>query len=313
MGRVAKIRTIALFVTLAVVGVLRIGFEAGPSGEGRRPASLGRPELLMRTLDDPAVFSRYPEPSRDTPSPVGKYWAGCLLGGQELPVEGLGFRRMRLSRNRGYGHPTLVSFLRRFAKVARKEKLGDILVGDMSQPRGGPMPSGHRSHQMGLDADLWFRTLDAAFPPLESHERERWGAPSMVAPNGRDPHPKHWTSVQARLLEIAAGYPEVERIFVNPVIKKELCRTRRGEAWLAKVRPYFGHDAHFHVRLRCPNDGADCIAQRETPVEGDGCGNDLAGWFLADGRVKPAPPSKKESVFEVPSKCLASLDEASPR
>ena len=29
-------------------------------------------------------------------------------------------------------------------------------VGDMAQPRGGPLPFGHASHQTGLDVDIWF-------------------------------------------------------------------------------------------------------------------------------------------------------------
>jgi hypothetical protein len=30
-----------------------------------------------------------------------------------------------------------------------------LYIGDISQPRGGPMTSGHASHQIGLDADIW--------------------------------------------------------------------------------------------------------------------------------------------------------------
>jgi len=307
---VSSRRITLLFVSLLCVAGLRIYSFFDKDSAERHPASFSpesRPDLASQILEDAELFSRFGEPLVHAPAPVGRYWSGCLLGAQELPVEGLGFRRMRLSRNRGYGHPSLVSFLRRFSKQVRRDQLGDLLVGDMSQPRGGPMPSGHRSHQTGLDADLWFRTLDPAYPPLEAGERERWGAPSMVS-EGTRTHPKHWTKVQARLLELAAGYPEVERIFVNPVIKRELCRAHTGQAWLKKVRPYWGHDAHFHVRLVCPADAKDCIAQREPSSGDDGCGTDIAGWFLPDGRVRPAPVSNKEPVFEVPIKCLVSLD-----
>ena len=61
-----------------------------------------------------------------------------------------------------------------------------------------------------------------------------------------------WTPAHTRLLKRAASYPEVERILVNPGIKKKLCDTVTGDrSWLRKVRPFWGHDYHFHVRIGC--------------------------------------------------------------
>ena len=91
---------------------------------------------------------------------VGYYPRGCLQGGIELPTTGPTWQVMRLSRNRNWGHPELVKFLERFAPLAA-EATGwkGILIGDMAQPRGGPLPFGHKSHQTGLDVDIWFMPM----------------------------------------------------------------------------------------------------------------------------------------------------------
>jgi penicillin-insensitive murein endopeptidase len=82
----------------------------------------------------------------------------------------------------------------------------------------------------------------------------------------------------ARLIAAAAASPLVERIFVNPVIKRALCDKAKGDrAWLHKVRPWYGHHDHFHVRLACPPDSPDCEAQPPLPP-GDGC--DQLDWWL---------------------------------
>src|SRR4051812_2998488 len=64
---------------------------------------------------------------------------------------------------RHYGHPDLIGFVGDLGRAAAAARLGTVAVGDMAQPRGGPMSSGHVSHQGGLDVDVWFR-LDV--PPL---------------------------------------------------------------------------------------------------------------------------------------------------
>jgi len=47
------------------------------------------------------------------------------------------------------------------------------------------------------------------------------------------------------VIRAAAQEPRVERIFVNAAIKKALCREAKGDrSWLAKMRPWYGHDYH---------------------------------------------------------------------
>jgi penicillin-insensitive murein endopeptidase len=180
-----------------------------------------------------------------------------------------------------------VRFLERFANNAKKVGWNGLLVGDMSQPRGGPMISGHTSHQVGLDADIWFT-------PMPDHvqsrqEREFTSATDVVAADLLDVDPQIWTPTYTALIRTAAKDPAVTRIFVNAAIKKALCREAGADRdWLQKVRPWYGHAEHFHVRLGCPADSPECKPQ-SPPDEGDGCGHELDYWFK-DTTLHPVPP-----------------------
>ncbi len=160
---------------------------------------------------------------------------------------------MRLSRNRNWGHPELVRFLERFApRAAKATGWPGILIGDMAQPRGGPLPFGHKSHQIGLDVDIWFRPMPDH--RLSRKQRETMSATSLVAHDWKHLNPKTWTPADAAFIRTAAEQPEVERVLVNAAIKKELCELegKKHWSWMAKVRPWYGHDDHIHVRLKCP-------------------------------------------------------------
>ena len=172
---------------------------------------------------------------------------------------------------------------------AKKAGWNGLLIGDMAQPRGGPMLSGHASHQIGLDADIWFSPMPDHV--LSREEREMNGAVNMVAPSGLDVDHSVWTPVHTALVKAAAEDPEIARIFVNAAIKKAMCSEAGSDrAWLAKVRPWWGHAEHFHVRLDCPPDSPQCESQPPVP-DGDGCGHALDYWFTA-GVLHPKPPEK---------------------
>ena len=159
----------------------------------------------------------------------------------------------------------------------------------MSQPRGGPMLTGHASHQVGLDADIWLTPMPDR--ELTRREREEMSAINMVADSRKDIDPKIWTPKHTAIIKAAAEQPEVERVFVNAAIKKALCREAgNSRAWLHKVRPYWGHDFHFHVRIHCPAGEKLCKPQEPAPA-GDGCGKDLDWWFT-DAVLHPKPPAK---------------------
>ncbi|MDO8606313.1 MAG: penicillin-insensitive murein endopeptidase [Phaeospirillum sp.] len=217
---------------------------------------------------------------------IGSAAAGCVRGAAALALDGENYQVLRPSRHRNWAHPSTVRFIRDLSALAGREGVKGVLIGDMGQSRGGPMPSGHASHQNGLDVDIWFRL---APEHLEHAEIESPRPVAMVA-NGHM-NRATWTPAQARLVELAAQAPEVERIFINPMIKQALCRANPADhrGWLRKLRPWWGHDEHFHIRLACPTDSPGCEPQKPIP-EGDGCGAELDSWL--NKPTSPAPPSK---------------------
>lgn len=247
-------------------------------------------------------WARAAEPAPGQPQAIGGYSAGCVQGAVELPLAGPGFRVMRPWRNRHYGHEVLVSFVRDLAKRIVASKLPRLALGDLGQPRGGPAPSGHASHQSGLDIDIWFQPKN----PRAKRPREI----DMVDHKRKKPSPA-WKRRHARMVEMAARDPRVARIFVNPVLKLAMCKANRGKdtSWLRVVRPWFGHSEHFHVRLRCPDGDEHCVDQ--APIgEGDGCEDIERVWLskkAADKRKKTRSGyrSKIGSVPTLPEPCLA--------
>lgn len=226
------------------------------------------------------------EPSPGPARSIGAPANGCLAGGQALAFDGPGYSLVRTQRERYYGHADLLDYVQTLGERVTHAGLGRMLVGDLSQAKGGPLAYGHNSHQNGLDVDVWFQVApQPLFSPLDAL-REPGAQPSLLNPghNGLSPL---WNGSQTTLLRLAAESPKVERIFVNPWIKRELCRSAPGD-WLRKLRPWHGHDDHFHARLACPPDSPHCQAQAPVPA-GDGCGEELASWFhpTKPGGAKP--------------------------
>jgi penicillin-insensitive murein endopeptidase len=258
------------------------------------------------------LFGRKTQPTSDKAYVYGFYAHGCIASAEALPIDGPTWQVMRLSRNRNWGHPDLIKFLQRFSAKAAKKGWPGLLVGDMSQPRGGPMITGHASHQVGLDADIWLTPMPDR--TLTREEREEMSATNVVASDSSlDVDPKIWTPAHLEVIKAAAEDPEVERIFVNPAIKKALCRGAGGDReWLHKVRPWYGHDYHFHVRIACPPDDKNCEVQPGVPGTDDGCGAELKSW-LKDSIIHPTPspggaPAHGMTMAKLPKECKAVLN-----
>ncbi|MBN8920812.1 MAG: penicillin-insensitive murein endopeptidase [Rhizobiales bacterium] len=265
-------------------------------------AAVPRPDAPAKQL-----FGAKKLPAKMPAHAVGFYAKGCLAGGVALPTTGPTWQVMRLTRNRNWGHPDLVALLERLAnRVPKVAGWPGLLVGDMAQPRGGPMVTGHASHQIGLDADIWLTPMpDRVLTP---QEREDISAISMLASDKKDVDPAIWTRGHGAVIKAAAQEPEVERIFVNAAIKKALCREAGGDrSWLHKVRPYWGHHYHFHIRMRCPKGETGCTGQAEPPAA-EGCGSELDWWFR-DSVLNPKPPSTPPkpkppmTLSQLPAEC----------
>ena len=253
-----------------------------------------------------ALFGAERGPSEDVPAPHGGHARGCLAGAVMLSEHGPAWQTMRPSRNRAWGHPEAIDFVGRLGRAAQAIGWPRLYVGDISQPRGGPMTSGHNSHQIGLDIDIWFRRPE--LQPISRERRETLSAISLVR-GDRKGVTSGWTPEHHALLRAAASDPAVARIFVNAAIKHRLCRDETGKrGWLRRIRPWWGHDAHFHVRLACPAGAEGCIDQAPPP-EGDGCDASLAWWF-SDEALNPKPGDAKPpraalTLADLPDACRA--------
>jgi penicillin-insensitive murein endopeptidase len=259
--------------------------------------------------DDPNTPAKQLFGRKTTPTPpptrsIGFYSKGCLAGAVALPINGPTWQVMRLSRNRFWGHPNLIGFIERLADKASTMGWPGLLLGDMSQPRGGPMLAGHVSHQVGLDVDIWLTPMPDH--ELTREEREEMMATEIIAADGKDVDPEVWTPAHVALIKAAAEDPQVQRIFVNAAIKRALCRDAGNDrAWLQKVQPWWGHDWHFHVRLICPEDSPECEPQLSRDA-GDGChSKELSSKIAPPPKPgSPSPPPRRGSrMADLPPAC----------
>ncbi len=244
------------------------------------------------------------------PRSFGGYAKGCVAGATQLAETGPTWQAMRLSRNRNWAHAETVAFVERLSrKAARQKGWNGLYIGDMSQPRGGPMLTGHRSHQSGLDVDIWM--LPATDLTLSRKARENLSSISMRRAGGAYVN-SDWTPQHHAILRAAAKDKAVARIFVFPGAKVQMCNDETGDrAWLRKIRPWWGHHYHFHVRLKCPRGSKGCENQAAPPA-GDGCA-DAEKWvhdILNPPPPKPrdpnAPPPKPRAeltLADLPNQC----------
>ena len=268
-----------------------------------------RAALLASLPKDAAqrIFGLEKAAAPGAPEAVGSYERGCLEGAVELPADGPNWQVMRPSRDRAWGHPALIAFIEQLsAKLPAAAGWPGFLIGDIAQPRGGPMLTGHGSHQIGLDADIWLTPMpDRRLTP---QQRDEMSATDVVAADREHVDPAVWNSSYLKMYRAVAREPEVARVFVNPAIKRELCHEAGSDrAWLAKIRPWWGHDYHFHMRLLCPPGQSECHDQAPPPA-GDGCGKELAWWFTPEALHPPPSHARPLLMSNLPRACAAIAD-----
>lgn len=251
-----------------------------------------------------------------TPKPgpaesIGGYSSGCVRGARRLPLDGRGYRVMRPSRLRMFGHPLLVELIAGWGRAMAAKGLGTLLIGDLGQPRGGPAPSGHASHQTGLDVDIWYWSPEALDERFTRKQRDQVESRSVVDLEAQKLNAE-WTPRMAEVLKLVAAEPQVARVFVNPLIKQALCAQQHtSRSFLAKLRPWYGHDEHFHVRLACPKDSPLCQPQAEVDA-GDGC-SELAAWLSPEAEAQRKQDRERYrkrigKAPELPGACAALLE-----
>src|SRR5436189_1825398 len=166
--------------------LISLTVSASPARAQDKGTVDAKPLPPLKNPNDPKLGARelfarkYLPAAADKPRVLGFYAHGCIAGAEGLPINGEAWQVMRLSRNRYFAHPDMIALVKRLAMTAKKDAgwPGGILVGDMSQPRGGPMLTGHASHQVGLDADIWLTPAPAR--RLSRNEREDMSAVMMV-------------------------------------------------------------------------------------------------------------------------------------
>ena len=95
-----------------------------------------------------------------------------------------------------------------------------------------------------------------------------------------------------------------------------MCKDEAGNrAYLRKIRPWYGHHYHFHVRLNCPRGARGCLDQ-DAPPAGDGC-DEAQGWV--NNILNPPPPAPRDpnapkpqprrelTLADLPDQCAAVL------
>jgi penicillin-insensitive murein endopeptidase len=284
--------------------------------------------LAVMALAVPAVaettaaklFSARDLPTAGASEPIGAYGKGCAAGNVELAESGPTWQAMRLSRNRNWGQPELVDYLMDLSAAVTQIGWKGLYIGDLGNPRGGPMISGHASHQMGLDADIWFTKPDRL--DLSRKTREKLSAISIRSDDQRSVN-GNWDPSYREMLRLAASDPRVDRIFVAAAIKIEMCKTATpaDTAWLQKIRPEANHQDHLHVRLKCPKGAPYCKTQTPSVSElskgGNGCDETLMYW-VSNAYLHPKPsatpapkPTKRGArqmlMSDLPVQCASVL------
>src|SRR5690242_6847150 len=189
-----------------LVGIALVTYAADMASAQDKGSINPQPLPPVEHPDDPKtpakeLFGRKTIPAALQTHTIGFYSKGCIAGATALPINGKTWQVMRVSRNRNWGHPSLVQFLERLADQAPVTGWRGLLVGDMSQPRGGPMLGGHASHQVGLDADIWLTPMPDR--ELSRQEREEMMATMVVAPDRKDVDRKVWTPAHVALIKAA--------------------------------------------------------------------------------------------------------------
>jgi len=76
------------------------------------------PALASAQQPAKELFGRTSNASHHQPEAIGTYAKGCVAGAVQLAETGPTWQAMRLSRNRNWGHPEMISYIQRLSQSA---------------------------------------------------------------------------------------------------------------------------------------------------------------------------------------------------
>lgn len=209
---------------------------------------------------------------------VGKFNVGSLNTSTALSQEGVYHHHAYHYRGHFYATDGMVDLLKQAAQTLfalysldGPTNIERLQVGDLSLRDGGEIPD-HGSHENGLDVDLIYPRLNHQEEPASASEMTesfvRGGRPSANFDGERT-----WD-----LIRILASSNRISRIYIDGILKRELCRISRArgdfEAHRETLRlliSYPHHRDHMHVRMTCPASSPRCVDEQKPNPPGPGC------------------------------------------
>jgi penicillin-insensitive murein endopeptidase len=252
------------------------------------------------------VLSTFSASAKATSESIGSYSNGCFIG-EKMEISGKGYELMRLERKRNFGNVELIKFVKEFAANFYNETGKRILISDLAQEKGGPMKGAHASHQTGLDIDIW-NTFLSGDNKLSLAERKDLQPNEIVLKDGKT-LTKHWGKLNEKAILSAASHENVDRIFVNAAIKKTFCERHYEHPAQYKIRAWWGHDMHFHVRLKCPENSPECEKQAALDENDNGCEPKKLSWWFSKEAIEELLKNKlkKPEPKILPERCQKML------
>src|SRR5271156_6134934 len=107
-----------LLISAAIASTVALAQDRGSVDPRPLPplANANDPKLAAKEL-----FARKLLPAAMPTRVIGSYAKGCIAGAQQMPINGETWQVMRLSRNRNWGHPDIITLLKRLSVKAHKD------------------------------------------------------------------------------------------------------------------------------------------------------------------------------------------------
>lgn len=197
---------------------------------------------------------------------VGFYTDGKIEKATLLPEKGEAFQQVYTERDTHWGTGMIVSMIENASEyLVTKWYPGTVvMIGDVAKKFGGDIGT-HASHQSGLDADI---------PYIGNKGFDRVIANGEV--KSSFDYMKNWQFLRLianqKIVQDGRTTTVLNRVFMNPVIHKGFCawaqksdllKNPLDQEIMSRIRPWEGHDKHFHVRLKCSPHYPACRNQQE--------------------------------------------------